>query len=520
MRQTRPRNRGRTPPGNRLTTRPPPVRRSSYESLCPRPSSANEGKIQPDQIGIRRLNTVGARGLRLITRLEIDGFKTFEAFSVDLSPFTVILGSNAAGKSNLFDAIQLLSHLATEDLRTAFRRLRGEPELVFRQPTPDSWVNRIRLATEVLLEPVVTDPWGAQVELRHTRIRYEVVIARTAIVGEIPRLTVVGESATPILSNKDTWRPYGKKPAPDFRSAHLRYSRRDPWLETADTADRPEFRIRQDGRHGRSRPANAAEATVLSSITTTEFAHLYALREEMRRWRLLQLDPAGLRQPSPLTADDELSADGSNIAAVLYRIQAETRTDQNPKGLLPEIAAELSAIIPGVLAIDATRDDSRREFQVELTLRRGFHLPTALASDGTLRVLALLTALNDPKHGGVICFEEPENGVHPGRLRALIDHLTQLVTDPSSTVVDEPSPLAQLLMNSHSPVILSASRDATNQEILMADLIDVVANQEMRTKTRLRKVNSRKQTALLEAEDGTVGAHEVQRILDTVEHEA
>ena len=49
----------------------------------------------------------------MLTRIEIDGFKTFEGFSMDLAPFLSILGPNASGKSNLFDAIRFLSQLAT-----------------------------------------------------------------------------------------------------------------------------------------------------------------------------------------------------------------------------------------------------------------------------------------------------------------------------------------------------------------------------------------------------------------------
>ena len=46
----------------------------------------------------------------MLTRIEIDSFKTFEGFGLDLGPMQVILGPNASGKSNLFDAIRLLSH--------------------------------------------------------------------------------------------------------------------------------------------------------------------------------------------------------------------------------------------------------------------------------------------------------------------------------------------------------------------------------------------------------------------------
>ncbi|MBE9229569.1 AAA family ATPase [Phormidium sp. LEGE 05292] len=59
----------------------------------------------------------------MLTRIEINGFKTFENFALDLSPFSVILGPNASGKSNLFDALQFLSQIAVNNLRDAVRGL-------------------------------------------------------------------------------------------------------------------------------------------------------------------------------------------------------------------------------------------------------------------------------------------------------------------------------------------------------------------------------------------------------------
>jgi predicted ATPase len=62
----------------------------------------------------------------MITKLEINGFKTFENFKITLSPLVVIAGANGAGKSNLFDALQLLSRLVESDLKTAFGEQRGD----------------------------------------------------------------------------------------------------------------------------------------------------------------------------------------------------------------------------------------------------------------------------------------------------------------------------------------------------------------------------------------------------------
>jgi AAA15 family ATPase/GTPase len=50
-------------------------------------------------------------GGRVITRVEIDGCKSFDDFALDLPPFAVLVGANASGKSNLLEAVDLLGHL-------------------------------------------------------------------------------------------------------------------------------------------------------------------------------------------------------------------------------------------------------------------------------------------------------------------------------------------------------------------------------------------------------------------------
>jgi predicted ATPase len=462
----------------------------------------------------------------VLTRIEIDGFKSFEGFSLDLSPFAVILGGNASGKSNLFDAIQFLSYLAVDDLRTATRGVRGDMVSLFRQVSPLLRSKRLTFAVEVLLEPIVRDPWGKEAKLSHTRIRYEVEIAHTVDARGLERLTVVREIATPVLSKEDHWRPYDKSPQRAFRDRFLKYSRRTPWLDTQveDEGRKVTFGIHQDGSAGRTRSGHAAEATVLSSITTTDFPHLYALREELRSWRLLQLDPVGLRRPSPLDSDERLRADGANLAAVLYRIRNETRSAEREKGILPEIVAELSAIIPGVLDLHVEMNQDAREYRTRLVLRDGLEFPTTVISDGTLRVLALLTLLKDPQHRGVVCFEEPENGIHPARLGDLMRRLRKLVTDPTDPDVDPSEPLIQLLMNSHSPVVLSALRQGNTGQVLFADLV-VVTDPVTRTSHRKTRIRPIQPTGIQEEmfdprSRPQVTAIEVQRYLATVNQEA
>ena len=139
----------------------------------------------------------------MITRIEIDGFKTFDNFRLDLRPFTAVVGPNASGKSNLFDAIKFISRLAQTDIREAMQELRGRPEELFRR-TAAKRSDRMAFAVEVLLEPNGTDPFGKSFGLRTQRIRYELEIAiRTGADRRLEGVYVHREHCLPIRRKEE-----------------------------------------------------------------------------------------------------------------------------------------------------------------------------------------------------------------------------------------------------------------------------------------------------------------------------
>ena len=457
----------------------------------------------------------------MLTRVEIDGFKSFEKFELALPPFVVILGQNAVGKSNLFDALRFLAQLVdSQDLHAAARNLRGEPRELFRRLPEGGEVDRIRFAVETLLNPTVRDPYGQEVKIKCTRVRYEVTIERRRIAG-IERLFVIEETAEPIRRSDDLWAPKGNKPSREFRDIYFRYStRQTPFLQTKMEEGHPTFLINQDGGQGRPRgmPGREAVATVLSSVTSAaQFQHLYALREELRSLNYLQLDPAAERQPSDLAAPDTLLPNGSNLAAVLYRIQAETASSEEPDGLIAEIRADLTSLIPGVVDLRVTRDDERREYRLELKLREGTWYSSRVISDGTLRVLALLALLHDPKRRGIICFEEPENGIYKTRLQALMHLLRDACTDPSVEDVGPDELLLQIIINTHSPVVAQALRD----EVVVAQMVEVTdpGGRNPRRCTRMRpyRLSEQMEFDLGEASRAVLTLNELERLIEVAE---
>jgi predicted ATPase len=123
-----------------------------------------------------------------------------------------------------------------------------------------------------------------------------------------------------------------------------------------------------------------------------------------------------------------------------------------------------------VLELDVERNDAARQFQVFLTMRDQARFSSRVLSDGTLRVLALLTLLHDPRRRGVLCFEEPENGIHEARLGGLIEILRGFCTD-LTLEPEEGERLSQIIVNTHSPTVMRHLKD---NEIVAADTVLVV----------------------------------------------
>ncbi|PJF34586.1 MAG: hypothetical protein CUN49_14930, partial [Candidatus Thermofonsia Clade 1 bacterium] len=110
----------------------------------------------------------------MLTRLELDGFKAFRNFALNLQPFMVFIGPNGVGKTNLFDAIAFMARLAEGDsLEEAMLQARGEPLELFTLYADGSRAERIQLAAEILLDREVIGANGKPFELSNTRLRYE-----------------------------------------------------------------------------------------------------------------------------------------------------------------------------------------------------------------------------------------------------------------------------------------------------------------------------------------------------------
>src|SRR5205814_5688758 len=94
-----------------------------------------------------------------------------------------------------------------------------------------------------------------------------------------------------------------------------------------------------------------------------------------------------------------------------------------------QIASRLSELIDDVYELNIDRDERRQLLTLLVTGRDSTSLPASALSDGTLRFLALAVLELDAEAQGVICLEEPENGIHPDRITAMLRLLQDSAAD-------------------------------------------------------------------------------------------
>ncbi len=386
----------------------------------------------------------------MISYIKIDGFKSFHNFEMEFAPLTVIAGLNASGKSNLFDALSLLSRLAFTDLKTAFNEQRGNPSELFTL-YGDEYASEMEFVVEMLVNGKVKDNWGGKVTLKYTRLRYELKIKRVENELGLDDLVVDHEYLATIKHQQDEWikNKIKNQFIENWRPKVPKGKRGIPYILTEHVNGIPRIVVPQDGNPGGNKktfPAAYARQTVLSSINSVDFPHVFAAKQEMQSWNFLQLNPNDLREPTKHEPGirDTITPSGKNLAAALYRIY------KNDEYSLVEISRKLNNFLPHFIEVQITDDKANLQYIISLKSEDDKIFSSRVLSEGTLRLLALCVLNFDEKHTGLICFEEPENGIHPYRIKAMAELLKDLSADFSNTETT----LRQLIVNTHSPILV------------------------------------------------------------------
>ncbi len=354
----------------------------------------------------------------MLVEFHVQQFKSFREARLPLAELTVLIGANASGKSNLIEALQLLS-----------------------------WLARGRRLSEVL---------------------YALKDRQLDIRGTLARL---GHGAEPLFRLGGVVRSEGRDLELDVglstRQGHLQINTEQAFLRPNVKPlyevfiDDPRYNgglvvfYETFGEDGRSADITCTDDQAIFTQLTTpaRFSSEHKTARELipHAARQLQsvlesivfLDPIPRRMRDySFVVEREIQGDGFNLSAVLYDL---CETQQRKQDVLAFVRA-----LPEQKILDLSfLRGPREEVMVQLTESFGNKAQTyeaAVLSDGTLRVLAIAATLLSVPEGSLVIIEEIDNGVHPTRAKLLLDNIQRVARERDLRV----------LLTTHNPALLDA----------------------------------------------------------------
>ena len=357
----------------------------------------------------------------MITSVRLVNFKNFADETLKVGPFTVIVGANASGKSNIRDAFRFLhgigrGYTLAEILGGKYGP-GGQMEWAGIREAPNE------IARFQQLYPYESAAFGVHTELNleGEKVFYWIKVGFNPNTGFV----VLEEEL-----KTETWSIYATKKVSDSRLELFTEENGDQGVEVSSLQPAlmmvaPALMSSQEFR--KSGKGQTAKLSL----------------EALGNMRFLEPSPQRMREPS-VPGAAILGDGGENLPTVLEGICGDAQQGRNLMSWLQELTPM------DVKDFDFPRDPSGR-VHLQIVERNGRKVSAYSASDGTLRFLGILAALLNANEGGLYFFEEIDNGIHPNRLWLLLDFIERQTAKGG----------VQVITTTHSPALLSWIRDET-----------------------------------------------------------
>lgn len=375
----------------------------------------------------------------MITLIEALNFRCLRYISQPLGPFHVLVGPNASGKTTFLDVIAFLGRLVSNGLDDAIRertqnfkdliwgREGNGFELAIEAAIPEDCSSKLRdknfniIRYEIALE---IDSESGEYTIKTEKVALKKPNQNSKAAEDIQRVlfpNFVGNQLETIIipkSKRDSRTIVNKVPGGNDNFYSEVYS-------ASGKGWAPSFKLGPR----KSALANLPEDESKFPVSTwlkkflNEGVQQFILNSQL------------MRKASPPGQVRGFKPDGSNLPWVIDNLQKK-----NP-GKFQDWISHLQTALPDIENIKTIeRPDDKHRYLV-LCYRGGLEVPSWMASDGTLRLLALTLPAYLPDLTGVFLIEEPENGIHPRAVETAYQSLSSVYN-------------AQVLLATHSPVIL------------------------------------------------------------------
>jgi predicted ATPase len=372
----------------------------------------------------------------MFSRVQTRHYRSLKSTDQALRPMQALVGPNASGKTTFLDVIGLLSDLMRNrgDVREVVLSRSPSFEKLVWQGSERS--DAFQLAVEAPIPSNVRERMSDD-RRRFDIARYELEIGMDRTTNELGlnhETLLLG-----VAHGADDGQQRRLFPAPPIEA---------PSILTHQTKG---FRVaikKVPGGNDNYYPEGSASYTPSFKLgrTKSALAHIPADEKSfpVGSWfrNLLEtgvqnvvLNSQTIRQPSPPGLGLRFQTDGSNLPWVIGALRRDA-------GRFALWLDHIRTALEDVVDIDIVEREEDRHRYLVIRYSNGAEVPSWLASDGTLRLLALTIPayLNDLED--VFLIEEPENGIHPRAIETVIQSLSSIYG-------------GQVLLATHSPVALN-----------------------------------------------------------------
>ena len=358
-----------------------------------------------------------------INYLKISGFKSIQNVEIkDVSPFMVLAGANGSGKSNFVDALAFLSKVIDMGVSKAVSEFGGIENLI----GPKHNSGNISYKIEFEIEEQV--------------YQYEISIFFNNSISSISGESLKILKDRKIIFDSDKVRKelevkQESNTSGDLIGAGLLGALGGLIWGALKDSDQ----IGQDIINGVATGIALKLLTNEKSLSNDSFLCRNEAFRTLKNTKLFRINPFSIKNHRTFANNpEELKEDGSNIAAVLEKVE------KNNGELSEQIIEWMSVIVPEMKKVSVKTqniDNSKGLFFEEDS---GDRFPAHMVSDGTIYALCLLVAvLTRVKQPGITIIEEPERGLHPKAISELISFIREHV-----------SPFHPIILTTHSESVV------------------------------------------------------------------
>jgi predicted ATPase len=349
----------------------------------------------------------------MLIQAEVLNYKSVAHADLRFESETVIVGQNGVGKSNLLDAFHFVRDAARDGLDHAVTKRHG--------------ITSIRRWSK-------TRPFNITIRL---------VFKSNKEYGEYKFTIASKEGDFTVIEEEGAWtsqNPFSRDRKESNKYVTSKFSRIG--------SNKIEFHI-PDGPFSDMKSSSISDSEILltqfgsSTFNPLNF-YFNGLYKEISEFGAYSIYPNKIREPQSISNAEVLADDGTNLASIIRQMRSSgTRSNRE------SLTSAIRQVVPFVseIRIAAAGGFYVPVFRVKEDESGYAHdLNMSQISDGTLRMLGMLTAFYQPHAPNKIALEEPEQMIHPGLLPVLMDSARDYLDAGDET--------RQLFMTTHSPTLL------------------------------------------------------------------